>query len=119
MGGNLFELFAFLFLLTGVRTGYYALRAVEGRKWPSQTRGVISVALVVIGLLMLMVAQGSPPDLMMGLVFGTGAIPGTLAVIRNRPPTRRKHGHCRTCSYNLRGNVSGKCSECGAQVPAP
>ena len=25
-------------------------------------------------------------------------------------------GHCRTCGYNLRGNVSGECSECGQQI---
>ena len=25
-------------------------------------------------------------------------------------------GHCRKCGYNLTGNVSGKCSECGAET---
>jgi len=26
-------------------------------------------------------------------------------------------GHCRTCGYNLRGNVSGVCPECGTPAP--
>lgn len=31
-----------------------------------------------------------------------------------RPPL----GHCQKCGYNLTGNVSGRCPECGAPVPA-
>ena len=27
-------------------------------------------------------------------------------------------GHCTTCGYNLTGNISGVCSECGAKVTA-
>jgi len=26
---------------------------------------------------------------------------------------KRKPGHCRKCGYNLAGNVSGRCPECG------
>lgn len=26
-------------------------------------------------------------------------------------------GHCRKCGYNLAGNVSGRCPECGTGVP--
>ncbi len=26
-------------------------------------------------------------------------------------------GHCQACGYDLTGNVSGKCPECGAVVP--
>jgi hypothetical protein len=29
---------------------------------------------------------------------------------------RRKHGLCLSCGYNLTGNVSGVCSECGEKV---
>lgn len=106
-------LIAWIMLVSGVRLGVLALRA---EKRPSQASGAISVALVVFGVLMLIADQGSPPDLMIGLFFCVGAIPGTLAVIFNRRPPRRKHGHCKKCGYNLRGNVSGKCSECGLKI---
>jgi hypothetical protein len=32
---------------------------------------------------------------------------------RRKPPP----GHCQTCGYNLTGNKSGKCSECGKPIP--
>ena len=37
-------------------------------------------------------------------------------------PSRRKTGegrHCAECGYNLTGNESGKCPECGATMPMP
>jgi hypothetical protein len=42
------------------------------------------------------------------------------------PPTalfwwldRRRPGLCRECGYNLTGNVSGRCPECGTPTPTP
>lgn len=32
---------------------------------------------------------------------------------------RRKRGQCLTCAYDLRGNVSNMCSECGTPLPHP
>jgi hypothetical protein len=29
---------------------------------------------------------------------------------------RPKPGHCKSCGYNLTGNVSGVCSECGEPI---
>ena len=42
------------------------------------------------------------------------AVPTFLAWRRDRriPP-----GHCASCGYDLTGNVSGRCSECGTLVP--
>jgi hypothetical protein len=33
-------------------------------------------------------------------------------------PKRIPASHCQACGYNLAGNVSGRCPECGAAVPA-
>lgn len=41
------------------------------------------------------------------------------AILRRRVRPRSQDGHCRACGYNLTGNVSGKCSECGAAQIAP
>ncbi len=50
------------------------------------------------------------------LVFATYP---TIAFIRGplrRWRARRKPNHCTSCGYNLTGNVSGVCSECGEKV---
>ena len=44
------------------------------------------------------------------LAFG---IPSYILWRRNRKPAP---GHCRTCGYDLTGNISGKCSECGKAI---
>ena len=41
------------------------------------------------------------------------AIPTAILWYRDRRPPR---GHCQRCGYNLTGNVTGVCSECGEQV---
>jgi hypothetical protein len=38
---------------------------------------------------------------------------GALAVRR-----RRRLGHCPACGYDLKGNTSGRCSECGESIEA-
>ena len=45
----------------------------------------------------------------------------TIACIRGpvRRYRRRKRGLCLTCGYNLTGNVSGVCSECGTEIKQP
>jgi hypothetical protein len=40
--------------------------------------------------------------------------PTCFGVWRNR--RRIPPGHCRTCGYNLTGNVSGACPECGERI---
>ena len=45
------------------------------------------------------------------------ALPTVLMFLRDR---RRLPGsHCQRCGYDLRGNVTGVCSECGMPVPTP
>jgi len=46
------------------------------------------------------------------------AIPPTMMLTRlRRRRKRRKVGHCLACGYNLTGNVSGICPECGTAIP--
>ncbi len=40
------------------------------------------------------------------------AIPTTILWYRDRRPPK---GHCQQCGYDLTGNVSGKCPECGVR----
>lgn len=48
------------------------------------------------------------------LIFG--AYPALVARKRIKLDRRRKHGLCLSCGYNLTGNVSGRCPECGNQI---
>ena len=34
-------------------------------------------------------------------------------------PRRHRPGHCSKCDYDLTGNVSGRCPECGTKVERP
>lgn len=36
---------------------------------------------------------------------------------RNRPPFEPRPNFCRSCGYDLTGNVSGRCPECGWDIP--
>ncbi|MFH1419341.1 MAG: hypothetical protein ABII12_13790 [Planctomycetota bacterium] len=55
-----------------------------------------------------------PPCHMMPLLLASSIWTAYLFLWRKRHhPTC----HCQTCGYSLTGNVSGRCSECGEQVP--
>jgi hypothetical protein len=58
--------------------------------------------------------EGRVPCWFLLLVFG--AVP-LLRASRALAATRsRRRGHCAACGYNLTGNVSGVCPECGAPI---
>jgi hypothetical protein len=42
---------------------------------------------------------------------------GFAAFLVYRERTRRVPGFCRNCGYDLSGNTSGRCSECGKPIP--
>lgn len=48
------------------------------------------------------------------LPFLLAAIPTAFLLLRDR---HRQLNHCRSCGYNLTGNVSGVCPECGTPIP--
>jgi hypothetical protein len=61
---------------------------------------------------------GCPGDplflLLLGLMFLVSGVThwGVASSLRPRYPA----GHCQQCGYNLTGNVSGRCPECGCSV---
>jgi len=64
---------------------------------------------------------GDEPDI--GVVAAAYGIPLLLAIMtyyshsRERPPSSQNE--CRSCRYNLTGNISGICPECGSPITPP
>lgn len=103
----------------GVFMGLIALVTLIWRNRLSRKLGAISLACIYFSFWSLDVSAGRLPKWLFGVIVGAVAIPGLLAMIFQRTPPVPPPGHCTTCGYNLTGNVSGKCSECGEPVPAP
>jgi hypothetical protein len=54
------------------------------------------------------------------LVLATSILPaiaGAAALQSRRPERKIMSPLCRRCSYNLTGNISGVCPECGTRIP--
>lgn len=71
-------------------------------------------------------SNGNSGDSMLGVVIIVPAayacvafavLPIAYAVRRRRLRLAARKGLCRTCAYDLTGNVSGVCPECGAPIP--
>jgi hypothetical protein len=57
---------------------------------------------------------------LLGIALAVGAVAiGVLVGVRSAKPEADPHRgpHCRRCGYDLTGNVSGACPECGTPVP--
>ena len=51
------------------------------------------------------------------IFFGTALVRLAIMTIREyRMIKRRRPMHCSTCGYNLTGNASGTCPECGTTI---
>ena len=112
---NMFANFA---VAAGAFLGLAALISLIWQTRLSRILGLVSLVCILVSVLIYWVEKQRLPPLQGRLILGSLMIPGVVAMIFQRTP-RIPHGHCKTCGYNLRGNVSGKCSECGAPVPAP
>jgi len=44
-------------------------------------------------------------------------LPGTAVARELKRWRKRREGHCPVCSYDLTGNTSGRCPECGTTIP--
>ena len=102
----------------GILLGVSALFTLSIPSRISRVLGMVSIGcvfapmLIAIGIVRRLPAEGA------WFYLCLFSIPGALGIIFNGV-RHDKPGHCKTCGYNLTGNVSGKCSECGAPVPAP
>ncbi len=78
-------------------------------------------------LILLMLGDGmlsgspSPLDELLGgsmiaIGFVGFAVVSFVGCAENRTKPKHPAGHCQTCGYNLTGNVSGICPECGEAV---
>jgi hypothetical protein len=85
-----------------------------GRYWLGLNDGVLTVydETIIVPKKSGSIFPGSVIELPLWLPFVVVAIPTVFLFWRDRrrlyPP-----GHCQTCGYNLTGNVSGVCPECG------
>jgi Ca2+/Na+ antiporter len=60
-------------------------------------------------------------SLFLGIIICVGLVPAVLVFVRAVRVRRLRHqesGHRQSCGYNLTGNVSGICPECGTPIEA-
>ncbi len=83
-----------------------------------ETMSPIAGAGLVAGAVVLTfaVASAAVAGVLLGIwfAFSTVATPLSRWLQRRTPAA----GHCVGCGYNLRGNVSGVCPECGTEISA-
>lgn len=99
----------------GIVTGVIAVVTLIQPSKSTRTMGATSIICVVVATLSLWNIAGT--ILTDGILPVMCLVPGVVAVVFGRTPQRVLTGHCWKCGYNLTGNVSGVCSECGATVP--
>jgi hypothetical protein len=58
-----------------------------------------------------------PPAIFFAIALASFAAARAMKIPRNRWLAGRQCGYCLTCGYNLTGNTSGTCPECGRPVP--
>lgn len=83
--------------------------------------GEVALAAAIAGIVAWVVRPGETPDVShwVGLGVGLGAMLVALRMIRwlRRIARSRRLHFCYQCDYDLRGNTSGVCPECGTRTP--
>ncbi len=116
MGDSMTGVFLFFMFAGGIAAGVHA----KIQNW--QVAAVVSATISTILIQTLLYADLGHLDkfFLIGLVVSwfyscviscLVAIPFQIARRRRPPPN-----HCQSCGYNLTGNVSGVCPECGESV---
>lgn len=86
------------------------------------TGWILSIAIGIIPLLLLMLPGGfTPREQGLFLEFASTAtffatVAGILITLKRIEANPADVKRCRECGYNLTGNVSGICPECGALI---
>jgi len=116
MCGSTAVLRLIVFVWPSLLIGLAAMPALLSRTRLSQALGGTSF------LLLAFAAVAVPPETAEDWFhFGLYACPGMLGIFANRAGRRKRPqpGHCAQCGYNLTGNVSGICPECGTKIVPP
>lgn len=89
---------------------------------PSKLLKWLSLGLALLTLtgswIIVLTQQGDTPPCHLVLSFALAAI-GAYRQWFIHPPLKYPAGQCQTCGYNLTGNVSGICPECGNKIITP
>lgn len=84
---------------------------------------VVGITLAFPGLIVIQCLGSLTPDeklivlvISNGIAYGLVGIPVANLIASWRRRRRRRHGLCATCRYDLIGNKSGICPECGTKI---
>jgi amino acid transporter len=106
-----FPLLGFLFRLYTLRRH----RPLRNTKWMWMATYYGAAAAIVLPAFL--IASGVPlMSCIVGLVILAGPLVGLLIITSEFPASRFPKGKCGSCGYDLTGNVSGKCPECGTII---
>ncbi len=83
--------------------------------WWTCIGGTVPIALATFGA----AAEGSsrPAGMLIPLVWFAVAPAGPVLLALARGLHHYPTGHCQRCGYDLTGNISGRCPECGEELP--
>lgn len=92
--------------------GLYVGRHRPWERWSGSLLSVMGLRLPHV----MRSAYGSDYSIPVWLILCVPGVPLAIRFMVLRYRRRRLPGHCARCNYNLKGNVSGVCSECGEPV---